>query len=159
MDSPLVIGGIVVLIIAIVASLLGRRANPVRASIAKAIEEQDIGVIMTAMEEAKLTGNGNLWNKTLGDLWAAYERPLTVKLLAAAAKVHSSDVIVVWTRKVVEIEPDLALKVLGRDFIIKTLEWPEDAIPKAGDRPLRKGERAVSKNKAPVKKKKKRKKA
>ncbi len=157
MDSPLVIGGIIAVIVAIVASLWGRRANPVRAAVVEAIEAKDIGLIMRAMEDASLTGNGNLWNKTLGDLWSAYERELTAKLLAEAAKVHTSDVIKVWTQKIVEIEPDLALKTLGRDFILEKLELPEEAIPMPGSRPLRKGERAVSKKKPQVKKKKKRK--
>lgn len=131
--------------------LATRKKDSLKLAIAEAIEVQRVAPIMAAIDEQKLAHKSLTWHRTLDKLWRAYERELAARLLLQASKIHESDVIRQWTQQIVEIEPDMAMRVLGRKFILEKLELPDEAIPKLGPR---RGQRAVSKKKAAAPKKK-----
>lgn len=144
MQALLLWGTAVAVVLAIIASLWGRRANPLKKAIAEAMEIQKVAPIITAMRELKFVNSGSTWHKTLETLWLAYERELAARLLLEAASMHDSEVIVQWTQRIVEVEPEHALNWLGREFILEKLELPDEAIPEPK---LRKGQRATKKTK------------
>ena len=144
MNTALLLGTAVVIVLAVIASLWGRRATPLKKAIAQSIEIHNVAPIVEAMRELKFVDSASTWHKTLGSLWLVYERELDAKLLIEAASMHTSDVIVTWTQRIVEVEPEHALKWLGREFILEKLQLPDDAIPVA---PPRKGQRATKKPK------------
>ena len=153
METAYIIGAGVVATGVVVALWFKTRAkDPLKAAVEEAIESRKVRPIIAAIEERSLTDKKNAWHKVLDQLWGEYERELAARLLVEAAKVHDSDLIPRWTQQITEIEPSLAMRVLGRKFILETLKLPDDAIPKLGPR---RGQRQVSQKRGAKKKRKK----
>ena len=112
----LVVGfGIVFIIVLILMNVKGN-------SIGKAVKEcrktHDVKPVIAAIDEDSTVDVPTVYNSAIKSLWEAYDRETATDLIKALLERNDqAPISQFWLKTVMDVEPDIARKKLGNDFI------------------------------------------
>ncbi|MBR4986825.1 MAG: hypothetical protein IKY83_13920 [Proteobacteria bacterium] len=99
---------------------LSFRGNAVSKATRVAIKTHDVGPVIAAIDEDKSGDMATSYNSAIKSLWDAYDRETAADLIKAfLERCDSKPIAQHWLKTVTEVEPEIARKKLGEEFIIK----------------------------------------
>jgi len=112
----------------VAAFVLWRLSSPpLRAALEQARRERSIAPLVEAVESVRPAARTSHYNHAIRKLWEDYDRALAIELVRELASRHGSSLIAqYWLRQALQVEPDLASRLLPQEFLERHYE-PEVA--------------------------------
>ena len=111
-----IIGGIVVLVVAIL--LFNFTGNKVSKAIREARRTKDIKPLLAAVDADESVDVPTVLNSVIKSFWDSYERETATSLIRALLERNDkASISQFWLKTVREVEPEIARKQLGEEFI------------------------------------------
>lgn len=111
----LIIAGVLFVLVILVLSMKG---NSLGKAIKQARKTGDIKPVIKAIEEDKTGDLATSYNIAIKSLWDGYDRELAMDLIhALLERDDKAPISQKWLQDALTIEPELARKQLGKDFI------------------------------------------
>jgi hypothetical protein len=104
---------------AVAAFLLWRLSSPpLRAALERARGERRVDAVVDAIERIRPAARTSHYNHAIRQLWDDYDRSLAIELVRELASRYPESLVAqYWLRQALQVEPELANRLLSREFL------------------------------------------
>ncbi len=112
----LVIGFGILFVVTLI--LMNVKGNAIGKAVKSCRVTHDVAPVIAAIDEDKTVDVPTVYNSAIKSLWDAYDRETAAKLIKALVERNdTAPISQFWLKTVMDVEPDIARKTLGNDFI------------------------------------------
>lgn len=110
--------GIVGLLFIVGLVLMNLKGNAITKAARAARKTHDVEPLIAAIDDDKTVDVPTVYNSAIKSLWDSYDRETASKLIRALLERNDTATISqFWLKTILEVEPEIARKELGADFI------------------------------------------